>query len=83
MLYDWPGNIREFKTPLKRISYGHGDQLAICDLPPSLQEYAIAHQDKLLQSMDRPNSIAEREEAYREGFPVVMAIKPSLHENLE
>jgi transcriptional regulator with PAS, ATPase and Fis domain len=67
MLYDWPGNIREFKNTLEAAAVmATGDQLAICDLPPSLQEYAIAHQDKLLQSMDRPNSIAEREKRHIE-----------------
>jgi transcriptional regulator with PAS, ATPase and Fis domain len=55
--YDWPGNVREFKNTLEAAALmATGEQLTIRDLPSNLQEYAITHQEKILQS-SRPNSI--------------------------
>jgi DNA-binding NtrC family response regulator len=67
MHYDWPGNVRELKNTLEAAALmATGDQLTIRDFPPILQEYAITHQDKILQSTVRLNSIAAREKSHIE-----------------
>lgn len=67
MNYDWPGNVRELKNTLEAAALmARGDQLAIRDFPPVLQEFAITHQEKVIQSSPRPNSIAAREKRHIE-----------------
>jgi two-component system, NtrC family, response regulator HydG len=66
-LYDWPGNIREFKNSLETASLmATEDQLAIRDLPQPLQEYAITHQEKVLKTLPRLSPIEVREKSYLE-----------------
>ena len=66
-LYDWPGNIREFKNALETASLmASADQLAIHDLPQPLQEYAITHQEKILKTLPKLTPIETREKSYLE-----------------
>jgi transcriptional regulator with PAS, ATPase and Fis domain len=65
--YEWPGNIRELKNTLESSALmASGEQLTIRDLPPFLQEFAIAHHDEILTSPAEPTRIDVREKRYIE-----------------
>jgi DNA-binding NtrC family response regulator len=65
MHYEWSGNIRELKNTIETAALmATGDQLAIRDLPANLQEYAISHQEEILQPSPPLTSIEAHEKSY-------------------
>jgi DNA-binding NtrC family response regulator len=65
--YEWPGNIRELKNTLESTALiANGEQMTIRDLPPFLQEFAIAHHEQILTSPSQLTPIDAREKSYIE-----------------